>query len=261
VRVPRFLRRIADPITERIPLPIAGGVNRGLRWSLASSGHGYGSGRRAAKQMQVIAALIRPGDVVWDVGAHHGYVTLCAATRAGAGGSVHAFEPSASNRIRLQRHVQWNRLANVRVHPYALSDSDGEATFGGAGSSKTFALGGGSERVQVRRATSLLDGGTLEIPTFVKVDVEGAEASFLRGAIERFRPDTRFLIAMHSAQAYRDCVAVLEPLGYTIIPSRGASSGLANPSKPWPSDPDVYCAGPAHTGLEADKKALRDHEF
>ena len=260
MRVPRFLRRLADPLTARIPLPIAGGVNRGLRWSLASSGHGYGSGRRASKQMSVIAALIRPGDVVWDVGAHHGYVTLCAATRVGLG-RVHAFEPSASNRVQLQRHVQWNRLGNVRVHPYALSDSDGEATFGGAGSSKTFALGGGSETVQVRRATSLLDAGTLDVPSFVKVDVEGAEASFLRGAIADFRPETRLLIAMHSAQAYRDCVAVLEPLGYTIIPSRDAASGLAHPERPWPSDPDVYCAGPAHAGLEADRATLRQHEF
>ena len=260
MRVPRFLRRIADPVTARIPLPIAGGVNRGLRWSLASSGHGYGSGRRAAKQMQVIASLIRDGDTVWDVGAHHGYVTLCAATRVGAG-RVHAFEPSASNRQQLQRHVGWNRLANVRVHPFALADRDGEATFGGAGSSKTFALGGGSETVQVRTAASLLDAGALEVPSFVKVDVEGAEASFLRGAVPRFRPDTRLLIAMHSAQAYRDCVAVLEPLGYTIIASRDAAAGLAHPEKPWPSDPDVYCAGPGHAGLEQDRAALRALDF
>ena len=172
-------------------MPIASGVNRGLRWSLSSAGHGYASGRRAARQMSLIAELIRPGDVMWDVGAHHGYVTLCAARRVGAAGEVHAFEPSASNRQALRRHVGWNRLHNVTVHDCALAAEDGEASFGGRGSSKTMSLGRGEERVQVRRADTLLDRGVIALPTFVKVDVEGAEEEAIAGAAEllrRFRP-------------------------------------------------------------------------
>ena len=261
VRIPRFLRQLADPVTARIPVPIASGVNRGLRWSLSSAGHGYASGRRAARQMSLIAELIRPGDVMWDVGAHHGYVTLCASRRVGAGGHVHAFEPSRSNRQALERHVGWNRLRNVTVHDCALAAENGEATFGGRGSSKTFALGRGDERVQVRRADTLLDRGALTLPTFVKVDVEGAEADFLRGALPRLRPDTRLVIAMHSAQAYRDCAALLTAAGYTLIASRQATAALAEPGAPWPGDPDVYCAGPAARDLAMDEAILARHEF
>jgi len=64
MKVPRFIRSVTDPVLERIPILIASGVNRGLRWNLASAGHGYGSGRRAAKQLTLIGALVRPGDVV-----------------------------------------------------------------------------------------------------------------------------------------------------------------------------------------------------
>jgi 16S rRNA C967 or C1407 C5-methylase (RsmB/RsmF family) len=137
VRLPEFLRRLTDPVVDRIPVPIVTGPNRGLLWSLASAGGGYATGRRAAAQVQLVASITRPGDVVWDVGAHHGFVTLCAARRVGATGEVHSFEPSARNLKFLRRHLRWNKIENTVVHPCALSSFDGEFWFGGTGTSKT----------------------------------------------------------------------------------------------------------------------------
>lgn len=238
-------RHLLDPIAERLPVPIIGGVNRGRWWSLASAGAGYATGRRAALQMDLIRALVDPGDVVWDVGAHHGYVTLCAAARAGDDGQIHAFEPSARNRRILERHVRWNRMARVGVHAHALSSFEGESMLGGGLTSKSHALGVGEERVSVRTGASLIASGECRAPSFIKLDVEGEEGAVVEGLGPALRLDARLLIAVHSAEADRRCEALLVPLGFQLLPSRALTACRRGD---WYSDPDLLCLGPDYSG-------------
>jgi len=250
--IPHGLRRFSDPIMERVPVPIVGGVNRGRWWNLASAGSGYASGRFDAPRMRLLQALIAPGDVVWDVGAHHGYVTLCAAARVGSAGRVHAFEPSARNCRILLRHVAWNRLLNVSVHPWALSSFDGQAAFGGGRTSRMHALGGGDERVAVRTAASLVTNSECTAPTFVKVDIEGAEGDFIAGFGAALRRAAQLLVAMHSPEADRQCSALLLERGFELVPSRELVDARRGP---WRGDPDLCCLGPHYAGRE-DRRAL-----
>lgn len=254
MRFPKSIRRFADPLLERIPVLIASGVNRNLWWNLASAGSGYASGRRAKLQLRCIASLIKPGDVVWDVGAHHGYVTLCAARCVGRIGAVHAFEPSERNRRLLRRHVAWNGFENVVIHPFALSSFDGDATFGGTGTSKMFHLGGGTERVEVRTADSLVASGAVPPPTLVKVDVEGSEVELLRGAGELLRRNARLVIAMHSREVFEQCVVILRAAGNALLASRALT---ACEDADWIADPDLYAAGPARPDTNRESDELR----
>ena len=258
MRIPSFIRKLTDPILENIPMPITGGVNRGRLWNLASSGAGYGSGRRAADQMTLFSKLVRPGDVVWDVGAHHGYVTLCAAARVGSEGRVHAFEPSARNRRLLQRHVDWNKLGNVTVLPFALAATEGEARFGGTGTSKMLALGAGDEMVSMRTADSLVASGECRPPSFIKIDVEGAEAEVLKAGAALLGPETRLIIAMHHREADAACTALLTAAGFRLAPSRQLA---AMRTTNWDGDPDLYCAGPAWPHWDEDLTLLREAGF
>lgn len=258
MRVPSAVRRLTDPVVTRVRVPIVGGLNRGAWWSLASAGSGYASGRRGRAQMEVLAALMRPGDVVWDVGAHHGYVTLLAARIVGPRGAVHAFEPSAANRRRLERHLRWNRATNVRVHGCALADHEGEATFGSAGSSKTMALGGGGECVAVRRADQLVRAGQAASPTFLKIDVEGAEAEAVEGMLGVVPPHARMLIGVHHREADARLSAMLEARGWELIPSAALRRARAGT---WGSDPDLYCIGPAWAERDADRARLERARF
>lgn len=258
MRAPNSLRRVTDPLLERIPVPIWGGVNRGLWWSLVSAGSGYGTGRRGQIQMRVLERLIAPGDVVWDVGAHHGYVTLAAARLVGPTGCVHAFEPVARNRRILRRHLAWNRIRNTVVHPCALSSFDGEATFGGGGTSKRRSLGSGVDRVPVRTAMSLVDSGECRQPTFMKIDVEGAEGDVIDGARRVLPPHARLLIAVHSAEADRHCCSVLDDLDFDLHPSRGLRTARQGP---WRGDPDLLGAGPATPWVEWLRETVRETGF
>ena len=258
MRVANVVRRITDRVLEGVPVPILSGVNRGMWWSLVSSGSGYGSGRRASAQMELLAALLRPADIVWDVGAHHGYVTLCAARKVGARGAVHAFEPSARNRGILLRHIRWNRLSNVTVHPFALSDRNGESRFGGTGTSKMYALGGGAEIVQVRSAATLVAQGVCVPPTFMKIDVEGAEGDTLTGAMPVLPRNARLVIAVHNAEADARCTALLRAAGFEMIPSRALEQCRRGP---WRADPDLFCVGPDASDRERDLDLLRRMAF
>jgi FkbM family methyltransferase len=241
-----------------IRVPVLSGVNRRQWWSLISAGSGYGSGRRASAQMQLLSALIRPGDVVWDVGAHIGFVTLAASRRAGATGAVHAFEPSAQNRKLLSRHVGWNGLSNVVVHGFALSDSNGEARFGGTGTSKMYALGGGTEVVQTRTGASLVADGICAPPTFMKIDVEGAEADTLTGTMSVLPRNARLFIAMHDRRADERCTSLLEGAGFTLVASKELQECRRGE---WHSDPDLFCIGPDASDKAGDIARLKSADF
>lgn len=254
MRLPPALKRLTTPIAGSIPLPILGGENKGCRWSLASWGSGYGTGRREQAQMRMFAALIRPGDVVWDVGAHHGYVTLLAARQVGAHGRVHAFEPSERSRRLLQRHLRWNQVSNVTVEPYAIGSADGTARFGGGETSKQHRLGAGEETVEVRTMSTLLSSGERRRPNFLKVDVEGAEGQLLETGREVLPPAARMVIAVHSRAAYEQCAAVLRGAGFRIYESSRLERRKAGR---WHGDADMIAFGPAYADYDRDMESIR----
>lgn len=242
MRIPPSVRRWLDPLTERIPVPVIGGVNRGRWWSLVSAG-GYATGGRAGEQMAVLRELISPGDVVWDVGAHHGYVTLLAAARVQPDGWVYTFEPGRKNRRILERHVRWNRLRNVSVQECALASYDGTARFGGGTTSKMHMLGGGEEEVAVCTGEALVRAGAVRAPTFVKIDVEGAEADVLEGALPILPSRAVMLVAIHSAPADEGSTSLLRAHGFELYPSRALDRARRSH---WRGDADLLCVGADH---------------
>src|SRR3954453_12530191 len=69
---------------------------------------------------QFVAAL-QPGDVVFDIGASIGLMTVHAAA-AVKNGKVVAFEPDPETLQRLKRNVSLNNLRNVQFQACGLSD-------------------------------------------------------------------------------------------------------------------------------------------
>lgn len=206
--------------------------------------------------MEAVQSLLRPGDRFWDGGAHQGYVTLLAARRVG-GDRVFAFEPSAYNRWYLERHLRWNGMDGVRVLPAALGGRDGVRSFDETGSSVTFRVGAGEERVPVRSLPGLLAEG-LDPPTFLKLDVEGSEAEVLEAGADLLPEDGLAFVALHSRDSWRRCSRLLVERGFRLLPSARLRSYLLRSDGAWPGDPDLVGVGPARG---ADVAALRALEF
>lgn len=136
------------------------------------------------------------GGTVIDVGAHAGQFSKLFSHMVGPRGVVHAFEPSRYTRSILEIALRANGLRNVVVHGEGLSDEPGTltlhtpikrsgvrgyglASLGGAGDQAM--RGEVAETVQVLTLDRFVADHGLHVD-FIKVDIEGWEGHFLRGA-------------------------------------------------------------------------------
>jgi FkbM family methyltransferase len=137
-------------------------------------------------------AAAAPGMVALDVGANVGAYAVLLGQWVGAAGRVYAFEPSPAAFDGLVRHIGLNAQAGVvTAVPAAVADQDGTGALIVAGTAGESRLAGGAESdAAVRVQTLTIDGFCAREavqPSFIKIDVEGAELAVLRGARETIR--------------------------------------------------------------------------
>ena len=110
-------------------MPILQGPLRGWWWVVGAGSHGYWLGSYEQAKSGLFVRGIRPGEVVYDVGANAGYYTLLAASATGREGRVVSFEPLPANLKFLRQHIALNGLKQVEVFEAAVSDHAGETFF------------------------------------------------------------------------------------------------------------------------------------
>jgi FkbM family methyltransferase len=125
-RVGRLLQMIARHVAEGEAV-IRNGPGTGLRIDASGRNAGYALGTSDFDEQEWLAAVLRPGDSFYDIGANIGFLTLIGSRLVGQGGTVVAFEPLAENIQQLRKNIGLNRLENVRVEPVALSSTSGSS--------------------------------------------------------------------------------------------------------------------------------------
>lgn len=201
-----------------VQVPILGGPLAGSRFGLFT-GSRFIKGSYGPDEVAAFRQLIKPGDVVLDVGAHVGYFTMLAARLVGRQGRVIAFEPLPVNLAYLRQHQRVNRLDNVDILPLAVGGTQREMTLalrGGSGRGRLESGRHAGPRVRVTSLDALLRSGRLPEPDFIKMDVEGAETEALQGAAEllgRCRPT--MLLSVHGQRGHGS-KAILTSLGYRL---------------------------------------------
>lgn len=147
---------------------------------------------------EVVSSVVRPGDACLDIGANFGWFTILLHRLSGGstnGGEVHAFEPmpdiygDLKSNLALEgnpKNVFLNNLALgdaaqiVQLHRFTeLSSGFSSLSTDGKGDFQTF-------DVPMLTLDSYLIDKNLENIDFVKIDVEGAELMFLKGATKLF---------------------------------------------------------------------------
>ncbi|MEV8353967.1 FkbM family methyltransferase [Streptomyces niveus] len=138
-----------------------------------------------------IQARLIPGDTFIDVGANIGYYTVLASGLVGGSGRVVAVEASTDFHQRLLEQVRLNRRDNVRAVNEAVSDERKKLTFvlassANMGANSIVPYNGPAEssfEVEAFPLGKLLAPEEISAARVIKIDVEGAEGSVVRGMI------------------------------------------------------------------------------
>lgn len=175
--------------------------------------------------------IIRPGDVVWDVGANIGYFTVLFSHLTGRNGRVLAFEPMEEAFWRMKSLHALNTpgycFDNVDFFPMALGQEVGqlEAAF-----EFDFAMRSSGSAVSRRVAVNTIDAisregaGPLARCDVLKIDVDGYDFRVLRGGektIRNLRPrlilefSERSLVAQ--GDTMRDLYEFLQSAHYRLF--------------------------------------------
>lgn len=136
--------------------------------------------------VEAVRQLIKPGDVVLDIGANIGFLSRHFACLAGKNGRVVAFEPDPSTFTCLRFNTRFHR--QVQPVNAAVSDTTGTCTLflhptSGMSNSLVHEWSN-SQAIEVTSTTVdawLSKHPDLKAPALVKIDVEGAEKRVLDG--------------------------------------------------------------------------------
>ena len=192
------------------------------------------------KEEGTIAWLKTMGDqdVLYDVGANIGLYTVFGAKRTK---QVYAFEPHMANFYSLIRNVNVNRLNNVDVFSSAVHSESGIFNF----YYDNFEIGGSNNQLEAKiyrdgrektpvatekkHAVSIDDlvyNLGLDIPTHVKIDVDGNEIKVLEGMAGVLKEGTiRSMIVEYNLDFGPKIQDFLKEYGYALKESQLTKRG------------------------------------
>ena len=153
---------------------------------------------------------VKPGNIVFDIGANEGVMSVCAAVLVGADGCVVAIEPQTRLLDLLEINLALNATGMYHIVHGAVSDSDDdhvslslhpEANTGSSSIVRKYRWNRKSERVPTYTVEHIAELYGIDHIDFVKIDVEGYEPEVVR-ALHPFFQDRRIgkvLIDYHSS--------------------------------------------------------------
>lgn len=137
----------------------------------------------------LVKRLIKKGDVVLDIGANIGYYTVILSKLVGTQGKVYAFEPTLHYGKFLEQNIKINNIENCTILDYGLSDKEAclAICIGESSATLHWVVDFKPHQIENIKLTTLdkfvIDNNIDKID-FIKIDIDGHEPAFLRGASE-----------------------------------------------------------------------------
>lgn len=131
--------------------------------------------------------------VFYDIGANTGYYGILATIISNKIKS-YSFEPVKKHVEILKESIYLNRLEDrVKVFEMALGNKSGETIINLSGSGSTIIDGFNNissdktAKIQIETLAEMFSSGKIELPDFIKMDVEGSELDVLKGGAEELK--------------------------------------------------------------------------
>lgn len=195
-------------------------------------------GKSHASEIRLARFLVhnlQPGNTFWDIGAHYGYFSLLAHELTGDQGHIVAVEAAPATFNMLSRNC--NGKATITILNKAVSDQAGKATFYelpnlyseyNSVDVSQFEQEEWFKKIKAKKV--VLDAVTLDglaqahnnyLPDIIKIDVEGAEAAVIKGALQLLNDPAHhttlvmeFLAPERNNKSHNEAVNQLKQLGY-----------------------------------------------
>jgi FkbM family methyltransferase len=169
--------------------------------------------------------VVKPGDVVVEVGANIGAHTLPIAKMAGASGHVYAFEPTVFARTKLLRNIALNPDFSGNVTVYSQPVTNKELAMSRTEIQSAWREGQAPHSETIDTPPTTLDDFVIQANparvSLLKVDVDGYDYKVLQGGVDllqRFRPLVFVELCEYTLReqgdSVRDILALLQGMGY-----------------------------------------------
>lgn len=179
----------------------------------------------------VLRKLLHQKKVFYDVGSHVGYFSALACQILPADGKAYAFEPNP-DRLDSLKELEKSAAGKFKFFPLGLSDTETVLPFAkdtyNTGMSRVVSDASkvspeSIQNVQVQALDKIIQQNQLLGPEVMKVDVEGHELHFFKGAIQTlqtFRPTIICEVTRSSHRTYdfKDLARLINQIGYKIYP-------------------------------------------
>lgn len=212
---------------------IMGGLLKASKIFTDADRSGYILGFYELDITKILKKYCKPGMVVCDIGAHHGYFSMIMAKLVGETGHCYAFEANSHNYKKITRSILVNQLNNLSVEHLAVCSRSGQVVFNlYPGHDLMGKLGEYVKESQERlfRVTETVQSTSLDtyftgakdvIIGLMKIDVEGAEDVVIEGATGIITRDKPYIVMeVHDCfdKVLTDipCITNLIQLGYSI---------------------------------------------
>jgi FkbM family methyltransferase len=175
-----------------------------------------------------IINLVNPGDIIYDIGANIGFMTLLFANRTGPLGHVYAFEALPLNTDRLSQNITINGFQDrVTIIQAAVLNQSGDTEFligPSTGMGKVTGSAGRSsleyqEAIQVKGLSidDFVGNSGNPLPNIIKIDIEGGEILALPGMVNLLSDHRPVLmVELHGHEAARVAWDLLTQEQYRI---------------------------------------------
>ena len=240
-------------------------VREGLKWELNPSDFVHQDlfwyGAKDYWDVYHIRRMLLPGDVIFDIGANFGYYSIRLASHLDRKCTVYSFEPFPSTFQLLKHHIEINGMDTcANAYQLAFSDTAGSMTMsvrvtGNSGSASLSSHGIDDVAVEVVTLDNFCESSSISRADFIKIDVEGFEASVLRGGSRVIDTMSPIIFLEVDPPLLRKANTSVDEL-VTILNGHGFSLYRADREKLIPfagladheSYQNIFCVKPAHVG-------------
>ena len=174
--------------------------------------------------LMFLSDYCKPNNVVFDVGAHYGWLTVPMSRLVGVNGKVVAFEPNPRNLENLVDNVVKNHCVNTHIVPAAVSDQTQTGVKFWDNLQNDLGTTGSLFEVESGSFLTVVDAISLDDfiekegikPDIIKVDVEGAESLVVSG-LSKYLKNTKPAIVLESSPSNRVAFDMLLKEGYRAL--------------------------------------------